>query len=138
MPGYVLQSRGLLLLLLHQFFELTTDTERIFSGDFRIKKATRYIVEHYSEKITVKALASAAKLNTAYFGSLFKKETGLTLNQYLIKTRIQNAEYLLRSGECNVGEAACNCGFSDIAHFYKNFKALTGMAPSQFMPKRGG
>jgi AraC-like DNA-binding protein len=134
--GYKLKSEALTMLILHHIFELTADSHEFRTYDFRINKITRYIADNYMKRITVKKMADLVGLNEIYLGTLFKKETGLTVSQYLIKTRIRNAEYLLRSGECNVGEAAYLCGFSDIAHFYKNFKAITGMAPSLFIPRK--
>jgi YesN/AraC family two-component response regulator len=133
-----LKIQAYLLLILHRLYELTGSAHETDASDYRVKKIIRYIASHYPDKITVGKMASLVELNPVYLGALFQKETGESLNRHLVKTRVRNAEYLLRSGECNVGEAACNCGFSDVAHFYKHFKAIAGVSPSQFMPKRGG
>jgi len=135
--GYSIQIRGLFLLILHQFFELLVYNIDVSSIDSRIKKMTRYIAKHYSENLTVKKMADMIDLNAVYFGALFKRETGLTMKQYLTKTRVRNAENLLRSGEFKVGEVAERCGFSDAFHFYKQFKSSMGISPSQCIPKKG-
>jgi AraC-like DNA-binding protein len=134
-PGFNLKAQGLLMLIIHRIVELTLyhDTN---AGDYRIQKATRYLTKHYQEKIQVKKLAGMTGLNPVYFGALFKQETGLTIHQYLIKTRVQNAVYLLRGGLYKVTEAAEYCGFSDVHHFYRQFKAVMGFPPSQCIPKR--
>ncbi|GHU23326.1 hypothetical protein FACS1894172_00710 [Spirochaetia bacterium] len=134
---YEIKTHGYLLLLLHRLYELSGTGRETDVTDFRVKKIIRYIASHYAEKITVSKMASFVELNPVYLGALFHQETGESLNHYLVKTRVHNAEYLLRSGECNVGEAAEYCGFSDVAHFYKHFKAITGVSPSQCIPKRG-
>jgi AraC-like DNA-binding protein len=133
-PGYLLKSRGLLFLILHRLFELTESGINSFAGDYRIKQAMRYIARHYRERIIIKNLADTAKLNTSYFGILFKQTTGLTIHQYAAKIRVQNAKNMLQSGMYKVSEAAEYCGYGDIFYFYKQFKALTGKAPVQYIP----
>ncbi|MDR3337673.1 MAG: AraC family transcriptional regulator [Treponema sp.] len=96
----------------------------------------RYIAKHYTERILVTDMAKMLGLTPSYFGLLFKQETGMTMNQYITRTRIRNAEHLLRSGQYQVRDITRICGFSDNVHFYKQFKALMGIAPSQFIPKR--
>ena len=77
-------------------------------------------------------------LDTSYLGVLFKRETGDSLNQYLMKTRIRNAENILRSGEhskIEVGKVAVQCGYDDIYYFSKQFKTMMGIPPSKYIPK---
>lgn len=130
-----LESRGMFLLILQRFFELIVYNTDISVEDPRIKKAIRYIAAHFSEKIQVKEMASAVKLKPAYFGALFKREAGMKPNEYLIRTRINNARNMLASGEYTVGDVAEACGFVDSAHFYKHFKSLMGFPPSHCIPK---
>jgi AraC-like DNA-binding protein len=134
-PGYTIKSRGLLLLILHRLLELTVYNNGAAVMDHRIESAIRYISQHYSERLTVKKLASMVKLNSAYFGTLFNRETGISVNRYIARTRIRNAENILRSGAYKVMEVAEQCGFSDIYHFYKQFKTITGLPPSKFVPQ---
>lgn len=75
-------------------------------------------------------------LNSVYVGVLFKRETGFTMNRYMMHLRIRKAEQLLRSGEYLVKDAAKRCGYLDIRHFYKHFKMIVGVSPSQSIPKR--
>jgi AraC-like DNA-binding protein len=64
------------------------------------------------------------------FELLFTKETGLTVNQYIMKTRIRNAEIMLQSGTHTVTEVADYCGYSDVIHFYRQFKTIMNISPS--------
>jgi AraC-like DNA-binding protein len=134
-PLYSIKCRGIFLLILHRIFELINNTD-MSSGDARIKKIMYHIATHYTEKISVRQMAEILGLNTVYFGALFKKETGITMNRYLIKTRIRNAENMLRSGEYTVGEVAERCGYNDVFHFYKHFKGIYGIPPSDCIPKK--
>jgi AraC-like DNA-binding protein len=135
--GHVLKTNGLFLLILHRLFELNIHNIDSTSVDFRINKIKRYIEQHFEEDLPVKKLAAMIKLNDVYFDSLFKQETGVSLHQYLIKVRIRNAENMLRSGEYKVSEAAELCGYSDVLHFSKQFKAVLGFPPSKCIPRWG-
>ena len=134
--GYIVKTRALLMLILHRLMEIIIFDVDSGQGDYRINKITRYISMHYPEKLTVKDLAQQIGIDTAYFGHLFKRETGLTVNQYITKIRIRNAENMLLSGSYKVAEVAEYCGFSDTFHFYKSFRALRGFPPSNCIPKK--
>jgi AraC-like DNA-binding protein len=135
-PGRMIKLRGLFLLILHRFFELIVYKKDSSIIDFRIAKIIQHLSSYYSEKISVKRMAAMVNLNTHYFGALFKRETGLSLNRYVIQTRVRNAENLLSSGEYKVGDVAEVCGFADVTHFYRQFKELMGYPPSNCIPKK--
>jgi AraC-like DNA-binding protein len=137
-PGYLIKSHALFMLILHRLYELIVYKIDSESGDFRVKKVMRYIAQHYMERISVHKMAEMIGLHPVYFGRLFKQESGLSMSEYQARTRIRNAENMLRSGEYQVNEAAEHCGYCDVYHFYKQFKAVMGIAPSACIPKRGG
>jgi AraC-like DNA-binding protein len=132
--GYGIKSSGLLILILHRLYELTVYHQDGGIGDFRIRRAMIHIAQHYTERLSVQELAKMVSLNTAYFGVLFKRETGCSVNQYVAKTRIRNAKNLLQSGMYRVCEVADQCGYGDMFHFYKQFKAIMGEPPSRYIP----
>jgi AraC-like DNA-binding protein len=134
--GYVMKTRALLMLILHRLNQILGFKIDSMTTDYRINKITHYIAMHYSDKFAVKDLAELVNLNKAYLGRLFKKQTGISIEQYIIKIRIQNAETMLRSGDYKVQEVAEKCGFSDIFHFYKLFKANLGFSPSKCKPNK--
>jgi len=132
--GYIMKTRALLMLILHRLNEILVLKNDNMSGDYRINKITRFIATHYSDKLTVKDLAELVNLNKAYLGRLFKKQTGISIDQYIIKIRVQNAENMLQSGDYKVHEVAEHCGFNDVSHFYKLFRATRGFSPSRCKP----
>ncbi|MDR0732129.1 MAG: helix-turn-helix domain-containing protein [Treponema sp.] len=133
-PGYILHCSGLLLLILHRIYELTVLNIETNMKDRRIQDIVRFIVQHYSEPLSVHSLADKLNLNPAYFGALFKQETGETVHQYIAKIRIRNAQNILNAGGHRVCEVAEQCGYCDSYHFYKQFKAITGKPPSTYLP----
>jgi AraC-like DNA-binding protein len=136
--GYITKTRALLLLILHRLSEILVYNIDSSSGDYRINKAIHAIALHYSDKLTVKGLAAQVRLNEAYFGRLFKQETGMTVNHYIMRIRVRNAENMLQTGNYKVHEVAEHCGFSDVVHFYRSFRDLRGFPPSRCIPKGGG
>jgi len=135
-PGYIMKSKGLFLQILHRFLEIIVYKTGPYTGDYRISRVINFITAHYSEHITVKMMADMVNLNPTYFGVLFKQTMGMGLNRYLINTRVTNAEHMLSSGEYKVVDVAESCGFTDVSHFYKQFKQIKGFPPSHCMPKK--
>jgi AraC-like DNA-binding protein len=130
-PGYQLKVRAFFLLILQRYLELIVYKNDSGMMDTRIRKAIRYITDHYAEPLTIGDLSEAAGLNPVYFGSLFKQSTGMSFRQYLTSIRLNQAENMLRLGESNVNEVAQYCGFSDIFYFSKVFKESRGVPPSK-------
>lgn len=135
-PGYLIKTRGLLLVIIHRLIELILLKKDPVSTDYRVKKAMNYISENYTSNITVQEIADMVGLNSVYFGVLFKKETGMLIKQYLAQTRINHAQDMLQNGECNVSEAAERCGYRDLTHFRKQFKMIKGYSPSECLRKK--
>ncbi|MDR3167499.1 MAG: AraC family transcriptional regulator [Treponema sp.] len=136
-PGYTIRIHGILMLILHRLFELCIYHVGSSSDDYRVKRAVRYINDHFSGKITVKKIAAQTGLQSNYFNALFRRKVGLSVHQYLIQTRVKKAYHLLMEGEHKAVEIAELCGYSDIYHFYKQFKAVMGITPAQCLSKGG-
>jgi YesN/AraC family two-component response regulator len=135
-PGYIIKTRGLLLQIIHRFLELVVFKNDLNTGDSRITKIIRYVSAHYSERITVKKMADMVGLNPTYFGLLFKRVMKTSFNRYLINLRVKNAENILSNGEYKVSDIADACGFTDMSHFYKQYKLIKGFPPSHSLPKK--
>jgi AraC-like DNA-binding protein len=135
-PGSLIKCRGVFLQIIHRFLELVIFRDDTGARDSRIARVVRYMAAHYAERVTVKMMAKMAGLNPTYFGYLFRREMGVSLNRYLIQLRVKNAENMLSSGEYKVGNIAEACGFLDISHFYKQFKLIKGFPPSHSLPKK--
>ncbi|MDR2448285.1 MAG: AraC family transcriptional regulator, partial [Treponema sp.] len=99
---------------------------RVALKDARIGKVVKYIARHYREKIAVKRMSGMTGLNAAYFGALFRRETGISLRHCLIQMRVKNAENMLRNGTLSAGDIAKRCGYNDAWHFCEQFKDARG------------
>jgi AraC-like DNA-binding protein len=135
-PLYEFKVRALFMLILHRFLETALFSINSSVSNSHVRMVLRHIAAHYPEKITVEGMGRLCNLSPVYLGALFRRETGMTIHQYLAKTRIKYAENFLRSGEFRVSEAAERCGYGDIFHFYKHFKLICGISPSMCIPRK--
>ncbi|MCL2225990.1 MAG: AraC family transcriptional regulator [Defluviitaleaceae bacterium] len=131
--GYVMRSRARLMLIIQRLMEILVYDADTHIIDPRINQAIRFIAENHAKHIVIADVASAVSLNPVYFGTLFKRETGMTFRDYLNTIRINQAEDMLRAGTYNVTEVAAFCGFSDVFYFSRLFKKYKGIPPSSVM-----
>lgn len=82
--------------------------------------------------LSLKRFANELFLNTSYLSSLFKKETGLTLTDYVNQHRIDYAKRLLKSTTLSVQTVAATVGISDIHYFTRLFRRIVGCSPREF------
>ncbi|ETN95495.1 hypothetical protein P278_12170 [Zhouia amylolytica AD3] len=82
------------------------------------------------ELINTKAIASAFQMSPNYVGIYIKKHLGISLQQYIMETKMKMAESLLKQSNLNINEIAFKLGFVDAAHFSKAFQKYAGMNPS--------
>jgi len=90
-PGYPLEVRGLVSLILHRLVTATDTDPQTRSQAPRLQLIQRYIVEHYHQPLEVSDLAALVQLHPRYFGAWFRQQTGLTVHQYLNRIRIRRA-----------------------------------------------
>ncbi|MDD4112426.1 MAG: AraC family transcriptional regulator [Herbinix sp.] len=135
-PGYILSARGIYMMILQRYFQIIVYKNDTSIIDARIKKVLHQISNNYSEPLTVQKMAKMINLNEMYFGNLFKKETGMSFNKFLMSIRVNRAEEMLNSGEYKIHEIADDCGFYDAFYFSKTFKKFRGITPSDFVRSR--
>lgn len=85
---------------------------------------------------TLDAIGKEVGCSPYHLSRTFSSEAGLTIPQYLRKLRMERAAELLRSGECNVTEAAMEVGYSSLSHFSSAFQETFGCCPGLY-PIRG-
>ena len=97
-----------------------------------VNKVMNYIEENYQMALTISELSQFAGLSEYYFSRLFKKQTGFTIHEYIIKTRVISAKILLKSTNLSLREIAYQCGFTNESSFSNTFRRITGMTPGGF------
>lgn len=129
--GYIMEARALFIVVLSSYLNKHFGNMQSFQTDTRIQKVKWYILNNFEKQISVETLAEYIHLSPNYLGSIFKTVEGCSLNQYINKVRINNAEGLITSENTSVTEAAELCGFADVFYFSKVFKQLKGYPPTQ-------
>ena len=97
-----------------------------------IDRAIEFVKSHYTEEITVEALAEMAFVSPVHLFRLFKTKTGMPPIEYKNSLRIKKAESLLCDPYCSIGEIADILGFDNVCYFTRSFKKYTGMSPTEF------
>lgn len=101
-------------------------------GQDYIRAINQYIELNYANKISLNDIASHVMLSRNYVSSLFKRDTGMSLNQLLNQVRIQAAMTLLQTENITAKDLFDRVGFSDEQYFCKTFRKLTGQTVSQY------
>ncbi len=97
---------------------------------FTIKE---FIRQNYrNESLSIKSVSDHVNRSAPYVCTLFKNETGLTLNQYITGYRIEKAQELLADPRYKITDIASRVGYNDVNYFGKIFKKITDFSPSEF------
>lgn len=91
-----------------------------------------YIYSHIKERITIEDLAAHTGLSASYLSRLFKKETGVSVSDYVREKKIEKAQHLLKFCDYSLIEIANYLSFSSQSHFIQMFKEFTGMTPKKY------
>ena len=97
-----------------------------------VRQAMDYIAAHYADAdISIAVIAEHLRVSEGHLSHVFKKQTGMTVTNYLTKTRIDAAMRMLARDHVKVYEAAAAVGYKDVTYFSATFKKLTGLSPSE-------
>jgi YesN/AraC family two-component response regulator len=97
-----------------------------------VQKVITCIDTDITADLSLKTLAGILNVNSSYLSTLFKKETGITLTEYVNKKRVERAKLLLKNGNVQIQTVAQNCGILDVNYFTKIFKKHTGVTPREY------
>ncbi len=96
------------------------------------RKVITYVNTDFRENLSLNKLAEQLSVNASYLSTLFKKEMGCTLTDYVNQRRIQHARKLLLSTDLPIKDIAASCGIPDIYYFNRLFKKHTKTTPKAY------
>ncbi|KQX56654.1 AraC family transcriptional regulator [Paenibacillus sp. Root444D2] len=135
-PGYPLAVKGLLLHMFTQLGRYQTEIGIVQPGSGERKRVVEsilsYMMEHYQESLRIEDLCGQFHLSRSYLCKIFKQDTGVSVNEFLIAFRINKAKEYLQGNDLPITEVAASVGFQDISHFCHTFKRLTDLTPSGY------
>lgn len=103
-----------------------------------IDKSKDYIQENLTENLTLEELARVANMSKTYYTTIFKKETGISLWEYIVSKRVEMAKAIIKKDDATMLEIATKCGFNNTANFNRAFKKHAGKTPSQYRKEHRG
>jgi two-component system response regulator YesN len=99
-----------------------------------VEEVKSYIQNHYgNEELRIEDIANSVHMNYNHLCYVFKKETSITINDYLTELRIAKAKELFDKGEKVVQFVAGRVGYADANYFSKCFKKYIGITPSKYV-----
>lgn len=105
-------------------------------ADWRLRRAMDLLDARWADDVGLAELAEQAGLSPGHFASLFRRATGLSPHQWLIRRRIAEACAMLGDPRRSVTEVALACGFASSQHFATLFRERMGITPSAYRRDR--
>ena len=97
-----------------------------------VQKTVLHVDSDISAELSLKSLAQKQGISPGYLATIFKKETGKTVSEYVRDKRIDHAMHLLRTTHLQIQTVALHCGIMDVQYFSKIFKRKTGKNPKEY------
>jgi len=97
-----------------------------------VQKAVMLIDSDLSANLTLSTLADSQNISPGYLSTVFHKETGKTVSEYIRERRIKHAAHLLSTTHLQVQTVALHCGIMDVQYFSKQFKKQMGKTPKEY------
>ena len=97
-----------------------------------VQKAITMINADLSANLTLSMIADAHNISSGYLATVFKKEVGMTVSEYIREKRMNYAEHLLSTTHLQIQTVALHCGIMDLQYFSKIFKKHTGKTPKEY------
>ncbi len=98
----------------------------------KLQRIIDFIKENFTSDISREGLAAAIGMNPNYMSSLFKEFTGIKINDYINKLRIEDAAIKLKEDKLRIIDIALSVGFESLSTFNRAFKNIMNTTPSQY------
>lgn len=118
-----------------EYTEQVENLRRSAHGSELAVQVVNYIHHHLSEPITAEAIARHLYLSRPYLSAKFKEETGVSLTDFILNEKTEEAKRLLCHSDQSFMKIGDYLGFSSQSHFTRVFKKYTGYAPKEYREK---
>ena len=98
----------------------------------RIGEVIRHLNAHGAEHLSLAALAQLADLSRYHFLRTFRKVTGITPHQWILRARLREAAMRLVASADPITGIAFEVGFDDLSNFIRSFRAEFGLSPRAY------
>lgn len=101
-------------------------------GSARLRKIKELVDAKMEDDLSLNEMAQTVGLSTAHFARMFRKSTGKTPHQFVLRQRLERAKGMLRAPDARVLDVAISCGFKTQQHFAQVFRGVWGVSPTEY------
>jgi len=101
-------------------------------GSARLRRIKELVHAKTGDDLSLDEMAQSIGLSTAHFARMFRKSTGETPYQFVLRQRVERATAMLRAPDARILDVAVACGFKTQQHFAKVFRDACGVSPTQY------
>ena len=99
---------------------------------YLIEQVKNYITDHLERKLSVEDIAARFHYSRARLSTIFKRITGMGINEFITAERMRRAKFLLQEGSLSSAEIAELLGYPSPQYFTNKFRKQFGCPPSKF------
>src|SRR5215475_9364305 len=107
-------------------------------GAARLRRIKELVDAKMEDDLSLDEMAQSVGLSTAHFARMFRKSTGETPHQFVLRQRMERAKAMLRAPDARVLDVALACGFKTQQHFAQVFRDFWGISPTEYRQERVG
>jgi AraC family transcriptional regulator len=101
-------------------------------GSARLRRIKELVHAKMEDDLSLDEMAQSVGLSTAHFARMFRKSTGETPHQFVLRQRVERAKAMLRAAGARVLDVAVACGFKTQQHFAQVFCDVCGVSPTRY------
>ena len=101
-------------------------------GSARLRRIKELVHAKMEDDLSLDEMAQSVGLSTAHFARMFRKSTGGTPHQFVLRQRLERAKAMLRAPDARVLHVALACGFKTQQHFAQVFRDVWGVSPTEY------
>jgi AraC family transcriptional regulator len=98
----------------------------------RLRKVTELVHAKVDDDLSLEEMAELAEISKAHFCRMFRKSTGQSPHQFVLRHRVERAKEMLRVAQTRVLDVAVACGFKSQQHFARVFRRVCGTSPTEY------
>jgi AraC family transcriptional regulator len=107
-------------------------------GSARLRRIRELVHAKMEDDLSLDEMAQSVGLSTAHFARMFRKSTGETPHQFVLRQRLERAKAMLRAPDARVLDVAVACGFKTQQHFAQVFRDVWGVSPTEYRQDLAG
>jgi AraC family transcriptional regulator len=101
-------------------------------GPARLRRIADLVHSRLEDELGLDELAQSVGLSTAHFARMFRKSTGDTPHQFVLRQRLERSKAMLRAPDARILDVAVACGFKTQQHFAQVFRDVCGVSPTRY------